>query len=88
MGKHKPKDMKEAPTNPDPPWVGPGVAGRWYRQERSIQQMVYITMTGSLESLPSSAAAPAQRGPIRGKGERQDDDRACRAGSSRLEVLK
>lgn len=49
--------------------------------------MVYITMTGSLESLPSSTAAPAQRGQIRGKEER-DDDRACRVGSSRLEVLK
>lgn len=50
--------------------------------------MVYITMTGSLESLPSSTAAPAQRGQIRGKEERRDDDRACRVGSSRLEVLK
>jgi hypothetical protein len=50
--------------------------------------MVYITMTGSLESLPSSTAAPAQRGRIRGKEERQDDGGACRVGSSRLEVLK
>lgn len=41
-----------------------------------------------LESLPSSTAAPAQRGQIRGKEERRDDDRACRVGSSRLEVLK
>lgn len=31
--------------------------------------MVYITMTGSLESLPSSTAAPAQRGQIRGEEE-------------------
>lgn len=33
--------------------------------------MVYITMTGSFESLPSSMAAPAQRGQIRGKEESQ-----------------
>lgn len=50
---------------------GGGAGGRWCRQGRSIQQMVYITMTGSLESLPSSTAAPAQRGQTRGKEESQ-----------------
>lgn len=48
-----------------------GAGGRWCGQGPSIQQMVYITMTGSLESLPSSTAAPAQRGQTRGKEESQ-----------------
>lgn len=63
-GKHKPKDMGQIHLGWDL-----GAGGRWCRQGRSIQQMVYITMTGSLESLPSSTAAPAQRGQIRGEEE-------------------
>lgn len=45
-GKHKSKDMDKAQESPGPHWVRPGggrVDGRWCRQGKSIQQMVYIT---------------------------------------------
>lgn len=46
---------------------GPEVGGRWCSWE-SIQQMAYITDDWQfIESLPSSAAAPARKGQIKGK---------------------
>lgn len=65
--------MDKAQENPGPHWVRPGgkgVDGRWCRQGGLYSKWFILQMTGSLESLPSSTAAPAQRGQIKGKEER------------------
>lgn len=53
-------------------WVGGGLVGDGADKGGLYSKWFILQMTGSLESLPSSTAAPAQRGQIKGKEERWD----------------
>lgn len=60
-GKHKAKDMGRAGEHPGSHWVGPGgLVGDVADKGSLYSEWCILQMTGSLESLPSSSAAPAQ----------------------------
>lgn len=63
--------MEKAPESPAPCWAGSGVAGDGADKGGLYSEWFILQTTGSLESLPSSTAAPAQRGQTKGKEERR-----------------
>lgn len=68
---------------------GLGVGGRWYRQGRSIQQMVYITDDWQFRvSSQFYCCSSPKRANERKRGKVGHCDGACRVRSSRLGVLK
>lgn len=86
-GKHKSKDMDKAQESPGPHRVrGLGGGGRWCRQGRSIQQMVYITDDWQFRvSSQFYCCSSPKRANQRKRGH---CDGACRVRSSRLGALK
>lgn len=83
-GKHKSKDMEKAQESPGAPihtgWAQ-GFGGRWCRQGRSIQQMVYITGDWQLRVSSQFYCCFGPRGRIRGKEERWEGHGDGHAGS-------